>query len=356
MHYILCIMKKILVIRSSAMGDVAMTAPVLRAVVDKYSDVELVMLTRDFYEPYFEGIDRLTIFNIDLAEEHHGVRGVYRLYKQLQETYRFDMVVDLNYKLYSRLLRRFFKFSGIPTFRIDKGRKEKKEITQTRNKRLVQLKTSIERYADAFRLAGLPIDVPNILPDRRAVAPPHFAGQKTERWVGIAPFAKHKGKVLPIDTVRGVIESLHEWDPALRIFIFGGGSAERMVAQSIEAWYPWATSTISKMTLSDEMHLMANLDVMLSMDSSAMHMCSLVGTRVVSVWGATHPYAGFLGLGQPTTGVVQIESLSCRPCSVYGHKPCLRGDYACMNGIKSSTVTDLMIHFLTDSGGSQTKP
>lgn len=349
-------MKKILVIRSSAMGDVAMTAPVLRAVVDRYPDIELVMLTRDFYEPYFEGIERLTIFNIDLAEEHHGVRGVYRLYKQLRSLYRFDMVVDLNYKLYSRLLRRFFKYAGVPTFRIDKGRKEKKEITRHKNKRLIQLQTSIERYADAFRLAGLPIDVPNVLPVQRAVAPPHFAGQKQERWVGVAPFAKHKGKVLPIDTVRSVIEALHEWDPTLRIFIFGGGSAERMVARSIEAWYPWTTSTIGKMTLADEMNLMANLDVMLSMDSSAMHMCSLVGTRVVSVWGATHPYAGFLGLGQPTQGVVQIESLTCRPCSVYGHKPCQRDDYACMTQIKADTITELMIRFLTDKNGSQTTP
>ena len=349
-------MKKILVIRSSAMGDVAMTAPVLRAVTEKYPDVELVLLTRDFYEPFFDGIDRLTIFNIDLAEEHHGVRGVYRLYQQLQETYQFDMVVDLNYKLYSRLLRRFFKYAGVPTYRIDKGRKEKKEITRPHHKRLVQLKTSVERYADVFRLAGFPIDVPNVLPPQRKVDPPHFAGQKHERWVGVAPFAKHKGKVLPIDTVRGTIEALHAWDPTLRIFIFGGGSAERMVARSLEAWYPWATSTIGKMTLQDEMNLMANLDVMLSMDSSSMHMCSLVGTRVVSIWGATHPYAGFLGLGQPTDGVVQIEELTCRPCSVYGHKPCFRGDYACLTGLTVKQITDLMIRFLTYNNEPQTKP
>lgn len=345
-------MKKILVIRSSAMGDVAMTAPVLRAVAERYgSQIEMVMLTRDFYEPFFDGIEGLTIFNIDLAEQHNGVRGVYRLYKELDEAYNFDMVIDLNYKLYSRLLRNFFKLAGVKTYHIDKGRKEKKAITRAKNKELKQLKSSIERYADVFRMAGMPIEVPDVLPKKRVVAPPHFAGEKRERWVGIAPFAKHRGKVLPIETMRQTIELLHAWDPTIRFFVFGGGRAERMVARSLEAWYHYCTSTIGQLTLRGEMDLMSNLDVMLSMDSSAMHMSSLTGTPVVSVWGATHPYTGFLGLGQLPENVIQIDNLECRPCSVYGHKPCMRGDYACLEQISAQTISRQIQRVLTTQKG-----
>jgi len=53
---------------------------------------------------------------------------------------------------------------------------------------------------------------------------------------------------------------------------------------------------------------------------------------VVSVWGATHPYAGFLGWRQSPDRCISID-LPCRPCSVFGNKPCLRGDMACMNNI-----------------------
>jgi len=74
-----------------------------------------------------------------------------------------------------------------------------------------------------------------------------------------------------------------------------------------------------------------------SMDSSNMHMASLVGTPVVSIWGATHPYAGFMGYGQSITNGVQTD-LECRPCSVFGDKPCWRKDLACMNNIDIDEV------------------
>ena len=84
---------------------------------------------------------------------------------------------------------------------------------------------------------------------------------------------------------------------------------------------------------------MSHLDVMLSMDSANMHLASLVATPVVSVWGATHPYAGFMGWNQNPENVIQIP-LECRPCSIFGQKACLRGDYACMNRIAPETIVE----------------
>lgn len=338
-------MKTILVIRSSAMGDVAMTVPVLRALCDKYGDeVRVVMLTRDFYEPFFDGLP-VEIYNIDLYEQHSGVKGIFRLYRELSSRYSFDAIIDLNYKLYSRLLKRLFWSRRVPTYNIDKGRDEKKALTRPTNKVMTQLKTSIERYADVFRAAGFEIDVPNVLPERAKRAIPEFAGEKIGRWIGIAPFAKHEGKILPYSTIRIAIELLAAKYPDARIFLFGGGRAERMVADSMVAWLPCCVSTIGKTNLRGEIDLMANLDVMLSMDSSAMHMSSLVGLPVVSVWGATHPAAGFLGLGQSSTDVVSVD-MECRPCSVYGHKPCARLDYACMHRITAQMIVDHLSVYL----------
>ena len=90
---------------------------------------------------------------------------------------------------------------------------------------------------------------------------------------------------------------------------------------------------------------MSHLNVMLSMDSANLHLASLVGTPVVSVWGATHPYAGFMGWGQSTDNAVQID-LPCRPCSVYGSKPCVRGDFACMNQIEPADIVKRLEKFL----------
>ena len=91
--------------------------------------------------------------------------------------------------------------------------------------------------------------------------------------------------------------------------------------------------------MAEELALMSHLDVMLAMDSGNMHLASLVGTPVVSVWGATHPYAGFMGWGQSEKNAVQI-SLPCRPCSIFGNKPCIRGDYACLRQITPNQIIE----------------
>lgn len=351
----------LLVIRSSAMGDVAMSAPVLRAFRGVYGQ-RIVMLTRGFYEPFFDGIDNFEIYNIDLASHHRGVMGTWRLYRELRHRYRIVKIVDLNDKLYSRLLRKFFLFfSGVRSYDIDKGRKEKKMLTRLCGKRLVQLTTSIERYRRAFLSAGYSFEVPNELPARDAgrklpafisassvsVAPvfpvfpvfpvsSEFTGGGV-RYIGIAPFAQHRGKRIPIDTVYQFLELMRFHWPQVHIFVFGGGNQEREVAREIAERCSNVTSAIGVLSLREEMDLMANVELMVSMDSSSMHLSSLVGTPVVSVWGATHPYAGFLGMGQSMENVVQVD-LGCRPCSIYGHKPCLRGDYACLEQIRAEDI------------------
>ena len=84
---------------------------------------------------------------------------------------------------------------------------------------------------------------------------------------------------------------------------------------------------------------MSRLRLVLAMDSGNMHLASLAGVPVVSVWGATHPLSGFLGWGQSIDNVIQ-EDLPCRPCSIYGSKPCEYGDYRCMTGISPERVLE----------------
>ena len=125
--------------------------------------------------------------------------------------------------------------------------------------------------------------------------------------------------------------------PGVQLFVFGGGAAEREYGERMEEKYGSVVSVIGRIKLAREMELISHLDLMLSMDSSAMHMASLVGVPVVSVWGATHPYAGFYGIGQDPQNAVQLD-MACRPCSIYGNRPCAYGDYPCMRGIAPERI------------------
>jgi ADP-heptose:LPS heptosyltransferase len=101
------------------------------------------------------------------------------------------------------------------------------------------------------------------------------------------------------------------------------------------------------MNFKTELQFISSLDIMVSMDSANMHLASLYGVPVVSIWGGTHPYLGFYGWGQKETNAVQIE-LSCRPSSVFGNKPCYN-DLACMKGIAPLMIYDKVMQQLEGS-------
>ncbi len=358
---------RVLVIRSSAMGDVAMTASVLAEAARRHPQLEMVMLTRGFYAPFFDGVEGLRIHPIDLSVEHRGARGTLRLYRELRRTYPgVRMVLDLNDKIYSKLIRLFYRLSGVRTYRIYKGRKEKKALTAREGKVLRPLESTVERYADVFRAAGFSLPpISRDLSKYRRPDRPLPAGlgldlaQKTATgliWLGVAPFAKHVGKVYPFQKMEEVIASLTErYGARLRGFVFGGGAQDRLKAELLMERFPQnVTSVVGRIDLRQELDLMAHLDLMLSMDSSAMHMASLVGLPVVSVWGATHPYAGFLGLGQSienAVGVGLAEGVECRPCSVFGNKPCWRteegGQYRCLALLEPPKIVSKIVEAIS---------
>ena len=336
-------MARILVIRFSALGDVAMTVPVIHSLATQYPQHEIVVLSRGMMQPLFQRLpSNVRFISADLSGRHKGIRGLNCLYYELKAM-RFDYVADLHNVLRSRYLRYRFLLSGVSVAAICKGRLGKKQLVRRRHKVLAMQKSSFQRYADVFSALGCPVRLDftsiygagkgDFAPIASVVQP-----KGTDKWIGIAPFAKHRGKIYPIDLQEQVVAHFAA-NPTVKVFLFGGGKEEQEVFDRWTKKYPSVTSLIGQLNLSTELNLMSYLDVMLSMDSANMHLASLVGIPVVSIWGATHPYAGFMGWKQQPDHTVQVD-LSCRPCSVYGQKPCFRGDYACLMQITPPQVIE----------------
>lgn len=323
-------MKRVLVIRLSAMGDVAMASPVLSTVCRTYPDVTFDVLSTPFFEPFFEPLDNLHFIGTDIKKRKDGLRAIWQLYRQLSADTKYDAIVDLHDVLRTKVLRLLFRLSCRKIVKIDKGRSEKRRLTAAKNKRFEQLTPMINRYADTFAKAGFPISISDNYLSRRVMPSIDGITEKNgETWIGISPFAQHKGKIYPLDKMKSVV-SLLTTKSNYRVFLFGGGAKEKAVAEEWAVQFENCNSVVGKLKLADEMALMSNLDCMLSMDSSAMHIASLFHVRVVSVWGATHHFAGFLGYGQSESDIVGLD-LPCRPCSIYGNKPCITGDYKCFD-------------------------
>ncbi len=322
---------RLLVIRTSSMGDVALTTPVLRAMSEQYPDVEIMLLTRPSFGPFFNSMSGLSLFFIEIFDRHKGFTGLLRLCKDISRTGKFDIVVDLHDVLRSKILRFLFRLKGVPVIVIEKGRGEKQLVISGKSRK--KLKHSVERYSDAFARAGFPLSLtsgPWIIPLEEAVAKVAsaagtFGGMK----IGVAPYARHKLKVWPEEYMLRLLTMILEKHKAT-IYLFGGKEDSDKLS-GFQAKLPNSVIAVTD-GLDEELALMSRLDFMIAMDSSNMHMAALLGVKVISVWGGTDPVTGFGAWRQPEEQSVRIPAseLTCRPCTVYGKGECKRGDFACM--------------------------
>lgn len=332
---------RILVLRFSALGDVAMTVPVITSLAERYPETEITVVSRTFMWPLFSKMPSNVLFRGVDVNRYKGPAGLFRLFRRLKEDGGYDAVADLHDVLRSKILRTFFALSGAGVAHIKKGRKEKKALTRHRHKVLRQLPSSFTRYEKVFADLGFPVNTEFHSIFRNGKGDLSLfqttAGRPDgRRWIGIAPFAAHRGKMLPETTIVSLIHELsaHEnW----RIFLFGGGETERRLLEHWASDHPNVQCMAGKSNLYEELALISHLDVMVSMDSANMHLASLTGIPVISIWGATHPFAGFMGWGQTADRAIQTE-LPCRPCSIFGNRPCFRKDYACLTGIKVKDI------------------
>ena len=388
------------------MGDVAMTVPVVKSLAQQYPDLRITVLSKPFARTLFDGLaPNVSFMGADIKGEYHGIKGLNALYRRLTAK-NFTAIADLHSILRSSYLRMRFNFDRYRVAHIDKHRAMRRALTATNNKQLVQLPTPFEGYADVLAQLGYPVNInfTSIFPpeggDLKLIAPfingingknksgeakalskeekalgeetvcegaegnalskgaEENSGEKKvlseeeeakaeslkpqgEKWIGIAPFAAHKGKIYPLEKMERVIELLLEREPNCRIFLFGGGAEERELLTQWESRHDRCTCALLG-SLYNELVLMSHLDTMVSMDSANMHLASLTGTRVVSVWGATHPFAGFMGWNQSPADAVQT-TLPCRPCSIFGNKPCLHGNYPCLNSITPEEITERVL-------------
>tara|TARA_B110001454_G_C12717650_1_gene433243 strand:- start:312 stop:1322 length:1011 start_codon:yes stop_codon:yes gene_type:complete len=306
--------KNILVIRLSAMGDVAILTPVLKALFKHNKDVKITILTQKFFTPIFKEFKNVTIYPVDKEGKHKGFLGLFKLYRELKPLH-FTAIADIHNVLRSNILK--ILFFNKKCIQIDKGRKEKKELISKES--FKQLKTSHERYADVFRKLGFIIDLSNpIFPEKKSI-PTAFKNiiKTKQKTIGIAPFAAHQSKMYSLEKMKIVVEQLSK---NYTILLFGGKSDIKQLEtlRTNQKIYLVA----GKLNFKEELDTISNLDCMLSMDSGNAHLAAMYGVKVITIWGVTHPFAGFSPFNQPNDYALLADTkeFPLVPTSIYGNK------------------------------------
>jgi ADP-heptose:LPS heptosyltransferase len=337
----------ILVIRLSAMGDVAMTVPVIRVLTETYPNVKITVLSRPFFRPLFEDIPNLNFLEADVYGEHKRF-GLIKLAKQAKDL-GIDAVADLHNVIRSKIITRYLKFKGIETATIDKGRSEKKQLVAAKGENISQLKTTHQRYADVFEKLGFPLDLNTFtVPAQKPLTPKlnGLLGVEPKKLIGIAPFAAHQSKMYPLSLMAEVIRELDETDK-YRIFLFGGGKKEIKLLKEMEIPFANVTNVAGKLSFEEELALISNLDLMISMDSGNGHLAAMYGVPVITLWGVTHPFAGFAPFNQPEGNQILSDrkAYPLIPTSIYGNKfP--KGYEEVMKTIAPRTVVNKVLEVL----------
>lgn len=339
-------MKHLLITRLSAMGDVAMTVPVIRALIAQNENVRVTVVSRPLFKPFFQNIPRVDFFSIDVNHKHKGVAGIYRLSKDLKNL-NIDCFADFHNILRTKLLGIFLSLQGVKKATTDKGRKEKKNLVKWQQKDIFPIKPMHLRHVDTLKELGFNVDLSLVSFPEKLPLEPHIlnlSGEKNKKWIGIAPFAQYDSKIYPQDLMREVVQKLSN-NNLYQVFLFGGKN-ELTQLQALKNNNERIKIVAGNLSFSDELKLIQHLDLMVSMDSGNGHIAAMYGVPVLTIWGQTHPFAGFAPFCQPETHSLtpNLELYPFIPTSIYGNKSAPNYEN-CMRSIAPETILEWIHNF-----------
>jgi len=352
--------QKVLIIRLSSLGDVLMSVDLITLISRLYKEVEFDVLTNTDYHSLFQDNARVKCLPWS-RQKQGGFLKTLSLAYQLKKKH-YDVVIDLHDVLRSHIICTVLRNKNTRVFSIQKGRFEKTKLIKNHQLERPLIHT-VERYLQVFNRAGFKVEkstlddfiVSKTCDVKKNIQEKKWAfdkmglslpcGNDIKFFIGIAPFAQHPQKIYPLQAMQEIIA--YYTKQQVCVILFGKGQHELQIMQAWCQQFKYCVRVPDSFTLKQELELMRYLNVMLCMDSANMHLATLARIPVVPIFGPTHPFLGFYGYLQPLKNCVQVE-LSCRPCSSFGQKACVRGDLACMHLIKPDDVIDVINRLLAE--------
>lgn len=315
--------KKYLIVRFSAMGDIVLTSPVVR-VLSARSGVEIHFLTKEIYR--------------DLWKENPNITKIYTIKKEINEVISFlknenyTAVIDLHANIRTLLLQ-FFLWN-IPFYKMKKGSLLRWFYVQTGLKPSVP-KHIVTRYIETLNFLGLKYDGKGLdffLPDEKF-------------WVPEKPFilfvlgAGHFTKRIPLQKWKQIAEAFKQY----RIILIGGEEEVDSGNILTEQTENEVINQCGKLSILSSAFYISKAKLVITGDTGMMHIAAALRKPVISIWGGTIPEFGWLPFypeGMNRNVSIQVENLSCRPCSRFGRSDCPKKHFRCMNDISVNRISE----------------
>ncbi|MBO2011394.1 glycosyltransferase family 9 protein [Hymenobacter negativus] len=312
---------KILVLRFSSIGDIVLTTPVLRALAQQVPGAEVHVATKPGYRGLLEP-------NPYVAKVHCLTGNLGELVQQLQAE-RFDYIIDLHNNLRTRLIKLRL---GVKSSSFDKLNWQKWLLVNFKINRLPDVHI-VQRYLAAAAPLGVKDDGQGLdyfIPAGQEVALNTLPQAFQRGYVAVAIGAQHATKRLPLEKLVELCQHL-----APRPVMLLGGPEDAPVAEAIISALAQAVNKLliengcGRYSLHQSASLLRQSAFVVSHDTGLMHIAAAFGKQIFSVWGNTVPEFGMYPY-RTEFKKLEVNGLSCRPCSKIGYAKCPQGHFKCM--------------------------
>ena len=324
--------KKALVIRFSSIGDIVLTTPVIRHLSES-GDYEVYLLTHLKYV-------HVLASNPYLQEIHGHEGSLFETKKWITDNH-FDVIIDLHCSIRSHLLSFLLlrKFYGFEKLRI-------KRWLRTKLKR--RLKPDIH-ISKRFLNSLIPLDIKTTskgldfsISDQNRIEL-DISNQERKFKIALITGARHFTKTVPNEISEKIIKSFPQID-----FHLLGGKFEVEKTKPLNEFVN-VTNHCGHFNLEQSADIMRQCDVVITTDTALMHIASALGKNIISIWGGTVPEFGFTPLTSERGGkntFIEINNMTCRPCSKSGRGSCPLGHFNCMNKISTNSIESAIKEYL----------
>ncbi len=321
--------KKVLIIRFSSIGDIVLTSPVIRCLKSQIG-ADVHFLTKKEFKGLVENnpfVDK--VFTIE--------EKVSEVIDQLRNE-GYDFIVDLHHNLRSAQVRRALKKPGAV---LDKLNIRKWILVNLKKDILPAIHVS-ERYLNVVESLGVKNDGMGLdfyIPPSEEVDVDAIP-ELRKGYIAFAIGAQHETKRLPVEKIISICKKIDE-----KIVLLGGKEDTERGALISSALDGRVINACGKYTLLQSASLVRQARKVITHDTGLMHIAAAFKKEIISVWGNTVPAFGMYPYlsrhGEEGRGVVvEVNNLSCRPCSKIGFKKCPKGHFKCMNLIAEEKIIE----------------
>lgn len=314
------LLKKILIIRFSSIGDIILTTPTVRCLATQLSGVEIHYLTKKGYAPILK--------NNPYINKVIELEGSLNALIPLLKAEKYDHIIDLHKNMRSvytlaRLCKPFSTFSKLNI---------RKLLVVTSGLNLLPPIHIVDRYITATKRFSVFNDGKGLdffIPVGDEVDLKMFPDIFRKAYLGFVIGGKFNTKIMPAEKVIEVIRNVK-----LPVILLGGNEDNERGEIIRKEFSDNVINACGQFSLMQSASLVKQAKAIATNDTGLMHIAAAFNKKTISIWGNTIPDFG-MGPYKPhgyesDSAIAEVNSLKCRPCSKIGYKECPKKHFRCM--------------------------